>query len=305
MNFNSSDPHATTWANTFATLFGAIITILAAVIGALTAMGILSNISQHVWMIIALLELPVIAFLTISLSRRAAIRLATPSGVSHPDTFRMFVRNYLHDYQQQLEQLKTGSISLYGISVRRGQLKLFEAARNYSDNKEILAVDITANIDIWTTRNMYFKANEAFINQLGGRIRRIFLVSRELICESKYALQLFHEFRRHKSIGVDVGLHIIESLRQDYVEDFVVFYGVCVMLEVDQADVEFQRGRTDFDFRDARIKLYIDKFNYIWNQNDTQSAKEVAANFEAVVGQSNQPVDVLSERLLQFATRVW
>ena len=66
------------------------------------------------------------------------------------------------------------------------------------------------------------------------------------------------------------------------------------MVEVDQADVEFQRGRTDFDFRDARVKLYVDKFEYLWRRTDTQSAKEVAAAFVAVIDQSDLPADALS-----------
>ncbi|HZM79167.1 MAG TPA: hypothetical protein VFC19_25840 [Candidatus Limnocylindrales bacterium] len=261
------------WVGTAAAVISALATLFAAYNWRVSASGTVG------WTIICLAEAAVIGWLAIYLFRRSPVRLPRGIRAENRRILESLFRSVSKDFEDQLAELSRSQISLYGRQVRNAQVHLLEWLAREVEMPSVRATDIVRRLDLWPTRGVYRAANAKFIKD-GGRISRVFLASSDLFNNDEEAAAFWSILEDHKSMGVNVTLHIIDLLAPEFAEDYVIYQKDAVLVEIEQGDVDFSRGKVTVFFDSRTIDAYTKRFQYLHMSNDTKTASEVLALFE-------------------------
>lgn len=261
------------WIGTAAAVVSALATLFAVYNWRVSASGTLG------WTIICMAEAAVIAWLAIYLFRRNPVRLPRGIRAENRRILESLFRSVSKDFEDQLAEMSRSQISLYGRQVRNAQVHLLKWSATEVNMPSVRATDIVRRLDLWPTRGVYRAANAKFIKD-GGRISRVFLVGSDILKDDEEAAALWWILKDHRGIGVSVSLHIIDLLAPEFAEDYVIYQKDAVLVEVEQGDVDFSRGKVTVFFDSRTIDAYAKRFQYLHTSNDTKTAEEVLALFE-------------------------
>jgi hypothetical protein len=258
-----SEKNETSYAAWIAAL-AAVASAIAAVFMGFNARG--SSLSAATWPLLSGIEAVIIGILAVYLARRPLLALPRGLRVQNRHMVESLFRSVSRGVDEQLRELRSSRISLYGRHVLNAQVSLMEATSEHKDGR-IRATDIVLRLDLWPKRTAYLRANESFL-KAGGTIERIFIISSDLLTSDDDAKRLGSILEMHAAMGVKVGLQFSDVLRHEDIEDFIVYANDCVLLEVEQADVNFATGKATVFFDADSVRKYRGKFETLQNATD-------------------------------------
>ncbi|MFC8718619.1 hypothetical protein [Kitasatospora sp. NPDC057198] len=176
-------------------------------------------------------------------------------------------------------EIADGHLQVYAGEVPRLSVLLFQALIDSgSEPKRVLAADLTTNPSLLKQRREYLAVNRRLV-EAGGTIQRLFIAFAADLAREDYARSLLQLVDHHRSLGVTCGIAVRDRLRADQAIDFVVVARAAVLVEEDQGDAEYTRGRSSVYFK--QIDRWTGRFESIWGHG-TDAAPFVLQTYEAV-----------------------
>ncbi|MFC8310798.1 hypothetical protein ACFUMJ_18210 [Streptomyces olivaceus] len=188
--------------------------------------------------------------------------------------------------RQQLEreliagfgEIADGHLQVYASEVPRLSVLLFQALIDSgSEPKRVLAADLTTSPDLLTQRREYLAVNRRLIES-GGTVQRLFICWQDDLARHDFARSLLALVDHHRALGVQCALGVRDRLRADQAVDFVVVSKAAVLLEEEQGDTDYRRGRSSVYFK--HVERWAGRFESIWGHG-SDSAPFVLQSYEA------------------------
>lgn len=215
-------------------------------------------------------------------TRRAYIHLRRTNNLKAMDDARYYdlVRAHLErELISDYGEIADGHLRVYASEVPRLSALLVATLTDAaSAPQRILAADLTTNPHLLNQRREYFAANRRF-TEVGGTINRLFIVYRDDLLKQDFARALLELIGRHRDIGVTCGLAVRDRLRADEAVDYVVFAAAAVLVEEEQGDADYTRGRSSVYFKG--INRWRSRFENVWG-NGVDSALRGLQAYEAL-----------------------
>ena len=269
-------------SNRVSTWVGSLAAATSAIFAVVTAYHISFSAKPNLtWVVACLVEAIVILVLAIFILKRKPVALPRGMKARNKKIIKALFESVTNDFSSQIAELSRSQLSLYGRQVRNAQVQLLEILPRFTTSPEVRATDIVRWLDLWPTRGVYLRANQRFIAG-GGRTHRIFLIALRLLANEHDVRALNDIMRTHKDMGVNVGLHLLDLLSPEYAEDYVVYSNECVLVEIEQGDIDFSQGKVTVFFDPKVVDTYKGKFKYIDTSNDTKSADEIYDLFKRI-----------------------
>ncbi|MGW1321534.1 hypothetical protein ACWD64_03305 [Streptomyces antibioticus] len=198
-------------------------------------------------------------------TRRAYIHLRRANNLKAMDDARYYdlVRAHLErELVSEYGEIADGYLRVYASEVPRLSALLVNTLTDAtSEPKRILAADLTTNPHLLTQRREYLAANRNFTDG-GGTINRLFIVHAADLAKKDFAAALLELIGRHRDIGVTCGLAVRDRLRADEAVDYVVFAHAAVLVEEEQGDADYTRGRSSVYFKG--VDRWRSRFENVW-----------------------------------------
>ncbi|MFJ2112971.1 MULTISPECIES: hypothetical protein [unclassified Streptomyces] len=214
--------------------------------------------------------------------RRAYISLRRANSREMAD------RQYFDRVRTQLEneliadfgEIADGHLQVYASEVPRLSVLLYKVLIECeSEPRRVLAADLTVNPDLLTQRREYLAVNRRLV-ETGGTIQRLFITRASDLAQEVFATALLQLINHHRALGVQCGIAVRDRLRADQAIDFVVVSGAAVLVEEEQGDAEYTRGRSSVYFK--QVDRWTGRFESIWGHGTT-SAPFILQSYEAAV----------------------
>jgi hypothetical protein len=287
-----------TWIGTVAGVVGTLVTIQ-------TAYKIGTDSIPVSWPLLSLAQSITILALGVYIFRRRRIHIAPKTRPRSRELFASLVGLISRDFENQLSGLAHARVTLYGRQVRAAQIHLLSALKAQSGRelRLVRATDIIRDLGLWPTRGAYLAANREFLQAKATAITRIFLLHSDLLTGPADVQRMLEIAKMHEAMGVTVRMHLVDLLSAEYIEDFVLYRNDAVLVEAEQGDVDFLRGKVVVYFDAQSIDKYGACFDYLEANNDTKSAAEVYSEFKRVfsAGAEGQAAPVpFSEQKARF-----
>ncbi|MDT0310463.1 hypothetical protein RM780_26455 [Streptomyces sp. DSM 44917] len=216
-------------------------------------------------------------------TRRAYIRLRRTHHLKAMDDARYYdlVRAHLErELVSDYGEIADGHLRVYASEVPRLSALLVTTLTDAaSEPQRILAADLTTNPQLLNWRREYLAANRRF-TEGGGTINRLFIVYRDDLLKQDFARALLELIGRHRDIGVTCGLTVRDRLRADEAVDYVVFAAAAVLVEEEQGDADYTRGRSSVYFKG--VHRWRSRFEAVWGSG-ADSAPRALQTYEAAV----------------------
>ncbi|WP_326655600.1 hypothetical protein [Streptomyces sp. NBC_01750] len=215
--------------------------------------------------------------------RKAYIHLRKANNLKAMDDARYYdlVRSQLErELISDYGEIADGHLRVYASEVPRLSVLLIKTLTEaHSEPQRILAADLTTNPALLTQRREYIAANRRF-TEAGGRIDRLFIVYRADLVKADFAGPLLELIGHHRDLGVTCGLAVRDRLRADQAVDVVVFAAAAVLVEEEQGDAEYNRGRSSVYFKG--VERWTGRFESVWGHG-ADSAPRILQAYEAAV----------------------
>ncbi|MFK0238245.1 hypothetical protein [Streptomyces vinaceus] len=175
-------------------------------------------------------------------------------------------------------EIADGHLRVYASEVPRLSVLLVNTVTDaQAQPQRILAADLTTNPTLLTGRREYIAANRRF-TEAGGRIDRLFIVWAADLAKEEFARSLLELIGQHRDLGVTCGLAVRDRLRADQAVDVVVFAGAAALVEEEQGDADYNRGRSSVYFKG--VGRWSGRFESVWGHG-ADSAPRVLQSYEA------------------------
>ncbi|MFI5621309.1 hypothetical protein [Streptomyces sp. NPDC051567] len=175
-------------------------------------------------------------------------------------------------------EIADGHLRVYASEVPRLSALLVDTVTDSrAQPQRILAADLTTDPALLTGRREYLAANRRFL-QGGGTIQRLFIVHAADLARQDFARPLLDLVGQHRDLGVTCGLAVRDRLRADQAVDVVVFAGAAALVEEEQGDAGYRRGRSSVYFKG--IGRWTGRFESVWGHG-SDSAPRVLQTYEA------------------------
>jgi hypothetical protein len=225
-----------------------------------------------------------------------------PDKMADPEFYEKVQRDVIRQRLSDIEDMADGILRVFGSDVRAVSIMLFhELAESSDDAKQVYATDLTSNPDILRSRQEYLASNRELIKS-GGAVHRIFICREADLARQDFSQDLLDVVQRHRDIGVVCGIAVTERIDPTHVVDFVVFGGAAVLIEEQQATVDYRTGRSTIQFK--RIDGWIDRFKDLWEANRTPSACEQLAGYEAIVRRMMSDGKWSAKEIYEYLSRI-
>lgn len=215
--------------------------------------------------------------------RKAYIHLRKANNLKAMDDARYYdlVRSQLErELISDYGEIADGHLRVYASEVPRLSVLLIKTLTEaHSEPQRILAADLTTNPGLLTQRREYIAANRRF-TEAGGRIDRLFIVYRDDLVKQDFAGPLLELIGHHRDLGVTCGLAVRDRLRADQAVDVVIFAAAAVLVEEEQGDAEYNRGRSSVYFKG--VERWTGRFESVWGHG-ADSAPRILQAYEAAV----------------------
>ncbi|WP_440065588.1 hypothetical protein [Streptosporangium sp. OZ121] len=207
-------------------------------------------------------------------------RRASGRAMSDPTYFELISATLERELMEDTEEIADGHLLLYAAEVPRISVLLYRTLIDSScQPRKIMATDLTTDPRLLTQRREYLVENRRLIES-GGVILRIFVCRLSDLTKRGYAKDLIDLIDLHRSLGVQCGLAVREWLRPDQAVDFVVVAAAAVLVEEEQGDAGYSKGRSSVYFK--RIDKWVKKFDEIWGAENSSAAPAVLHSYEQV-----------------------
>ncbi|ANW22633.1 hypothetical protein I3J09_28100 (plasmid) [Streptomyces clavuligerus] len=208
---------------------------------------------------------------------RRANNLKTMDDAAYYDRVRsQLERELISDYRE----IADGHLRVFASEVPRLSALLVKTVTDAaSEPQRILAADLTTDPALLAGRREYLAANRRF-TESGGTISRLFIAYRADLIRPGYARALLDLVGHHRDLGVTCGLAVRDRLRADQAVDVVVFAGAAALVEEEQGDADYQRGRSSVYFKN--VDRWRGRFEEVWGQG-SGSAPRTLQTYESAV----------------------
>ncbi|WP_051832816.1 hypothetical protein [Streptomyces katrae] len=175
-------------------------------------------------------------------------------------------------------EIADGHLRVYASEVPRlSTLLVNTVTESQAQPQRILAADLTTNPTLLTGRREYIAANRRF-TEAGGAINRLFIVYASDLAKQDFARSLLDLVGQHRDLGVTCGLAVRDRLRADQAVDVVVFAQAAALVEEEQGDADYNRGRSSVYFKG--IGRWTGRFESVWGHG-ADSAPRILQAYEA------------------------
>ncbi|MEF9904668.1 hypothetical protein [Streptomyces sp. P9-A2] len=177
-------------------------------------------------------------------------------------------------------EIADGHLQVYASEVPRLSVLLFQALIDSgTEPKRVLAADLTTDPRLLSQRREYLAVNRRLIEG-GGTVQRLFICWQDDLVREDFARNLLTLVDHHRSLGVQCALAVRDRLRADQAVDFVVVSKAAVLLEEEQGDSDYRRGRSSVYFK--HVERWAGRFESIWGHG-SDSAPFVLQSYESLV----------------------
>jgi len=198
------------------------------------------------------------------------LRRASSRTMSDSKYFDLFRSHFEGSIAEEYEMIADGHLQVYSTEVPRiSALLLNTLTESECQPRRVLATDLTTDPQVLTTRTEYITATQKLITS-GGTFMRIYICWEKDLSKQAFAAALLPLVDYHRSLGVKCGLAVRDRLRADQAIDFVVITGGAVLVEEEQGDSAYLRGRSSIYFKN--ISRWADRFTSIWGDEATSPA---------------------------------
>lgn len=209
------------------------------------------------------------------------LRRAHAEEMSDPEFFREIESAILQRSIHHVDELADGYVTVYSSEVPLMSVLLYRVlAESRHGKRRVQATDLTTDPDILKSRQDYLAANRHLIRS-GGSVERVFICYRRNLLEETFARNLLDLISEHRDIGVICGVVVRDLLRAEDAMDAVLFDRAAVLVESQQANMEYTTGWSTIHFK--RVETWITRFDRVWQQNETPSATALLASYESAV----------------------
>ncbi|MFB6513668.1 hypothetical protein ACFCW4_31735 [Streptomyces virginiae] len=214
--------------------------------------------------------------------RRIYIQLRRANDRSMADA------KYFAKVRSQLEQeliagfgeIADGHLQVYSSEVPRLSVLLFKVLIDSDTTpKRVLAADLTTSPNLLTQRREYLTVNRRLIEN-GGTIQRLFICWQNDLIEPDFAKSLLELIDHHRSLGVQCAISVRDRLRADQAVDFVVVSSAAVLVEEEQGDSDYRRGRSSVYFK--HVERWAGRFESTWGHGPDSAPFTLAAYETAI-----------------------
>ncbi|NEC88072.1 hypothetical protein [Streptomyces sp. SID12501] len=190
---------------------------------------------------------------------RRANNLKAMDDVRYYDVIRgRLEQDLISDYGE----IADGHLRVYATEVPRLSVMLVKTLVDArTDPLRILAADLTTNPSVLTQRREYLAANRRLL-EAGGTIQRLFICYRADLVREDYARDLLQLIDMHRQMGVTCGLAVRDRLRADQAVDVVILASAAVLVEEEQGDADYSRGRSSVYFKG--VERWTGRFESVW-----------------------------------------
>ncbi len=214
--------------------------------------------------------------------RRAFIMLRRANNLKAMDDPKYYdeVRGHLEsELISDYGEIADGHLQVYASEVPRLSALLVRTLISaQSEPKRVLAADLTTNPGVLTQRHEYLTANRRLIES-GGTIQRLFIVYGADLVDEEFARLLLKLITQHRQLGVTCGLAVRDRLRADQAVDVVVIGNAAALVEEEQGDVEYTKGRSSVYFKN--VERWAGRLEALWGHG-SDAAPMVLQTYEAV-----------------------
>jgi hypothetical protein len=159
-------------------------------------------------------------------------------------------------------EIADGHVQVYASEVPRLSVLLYQALIDSgTEPKRVLAADLTTDPNLLTQRREYLAVNRRLI-EVGGTIQRLFICWQSDLVKEKFARALLELIDHHRSLGVQCAITVRDRLRADQAVDFVVISKAAVLVEEEQGDADYRRGRSSVYFK--QVERWAGRFESVW-----------------------------------------
>ncbi|SBV00599.1 hypothetical protein YW5DRAFT_01920 [Streptomyces sp. Ncost-T6T-1] len=215
--------------------------------------------------------------------RKAHITLRRVNNLKRMDDARFYglIRSHLeNELISDYSDIADGHMRVYASEVPQLSVLLVDTlTASASTPRRILAADLTTNPSLLTQRHDYLAANRRFVES-GGDILRLFIAYRDDLVEEHYATSLLELIDRHRGLGVTCGIAVRDRLRAEEAVDFIVFASAAVLVEEEQGDSTYRRGRSSVYFKG--VERWTRRFESAWGQGSDAGPRRLE-KYEAAV----------------------
>ncbi|MEV1061566.1 hypothetical protein [Streptomyces sp. NPDC050263] len=177
-------------------------------------------------------------------------------------------------------EIADGHLQVYASEVPRLSVLLYQALiDSRTEPKRVLAADLTTDPNVLTQRREYLAVNRRLI-EAGGTVQRLFICWQDDLARQEFARALLSLIDHHRSLGVQCALAVRDRLRADQAVDFVVISKAAVLLEEEQGDADYRRGRSSVYFK--QVERWAGRFESVWGHG-SDSAPFTLQSYEAAV----------------------
>jgi hypothetical protein len=201
------------------------------------------------------------------------LRSLHPRDFAHPGLFAEFFGAESGRLTQRLDQLTEGTVSIFSTEVQRLEADLFSYLRA-GQLSRMAAVDLTTNPGVLLTRNLRRAERQRFV-RAGGRILRLFVVSRDDMLTKRFVLDLRALLLQEEADGVTTGLTFRDDLHGQQAQDYILYDTFAVVVESVQADRAYNQGVSTIHFKKRDVERFGSLFLQLWP--DTPDAPVVRA----------------------------
>lgn len=208
------------------------------------------------------------------------LRRANDRDMADARYFAMIRSRLERDLIADFGEIADGHLQVYASEVPRLSVMLFSVLiESGAQPQRVLAADLTTNPNLLTVRREYLAANRRLI-EAGGSVQRLFICWTNDLARIDFARSLLQLVDHHRSLGVQCALAVRDRLRADQAIDFVVVSKAAVLVEEEQGDAEYLRGRSSVYFKS--VERWAGRFESIWGHGST-SAPFALTTYEAQV----------------------
>lgn len=208
------------------------------------------------------------------------LRRANDRDMADARYFALIRSQLERDLIADFGEIADGHLQVYASEVPRLSVLLFKVLiESNSQPQRVLAADLTTSPDLLTARREYLAVNRRLI-EAGGTIQRLFICWTADLAREDFARSLLQLIDHHRSLGVQCGLAVRDRLRADQAIDFVVISHAAVLVEEEQGDAEYLRGRSSVYFK--QVERWAGRFESVWGHGSL-SAPSILSTYESRV----------------------
>ncbi|MEU3356127.1 hypothetical protein [Streptomyces sp. NPDC037389] len=252
----SAPPNRSSGARAVDALASSALTNLIAVVGIITPVAAWATSQPDIKNLLIIAETVIVLVLLANLlwrrSRFIPLRRANNLKAMDDPRYYDLVRAHVEsELISEYSEIADGHMRVYASEVPRLSVTLVKTLiESQSAPQRILAADLTTDPGLLTRRREYLAANRQMI-EAGGEIQRLFIAYRDDLAREAYARDLLALIGSHRQLGVTCGLAVREHLRPEQAVDFIVFAAAAVLVEEEQGDADYTRGRSSVYFKDS------------------------------------------------------